>query len=96
LLKPEQMTAMKTVVSIRTGKVVASGAGDGLGIGRPPFSCVGWTHAGELPGYEVFAISSADGRRQTVMMMNQDRSTAAKRAVALFDKLSEKAFCAGA
>jgi D-alanyl-D-alanine carboxypeptidase len=96
LLKPEQMTAMKTVVSLRTGKVVASGAGDGLGIARPPFSCVGWTHAGELPGYEVFAISSADGRRQTVLMMNQDRSTAAKRAVALFDKLSEKAFCAGA
>jgi len=44
----------------------------------------------------VFAISSADGRRQTVLMMNQDRSTAAKRAVALFDKLAEKAFCAGA
>jgi D-alanyl-D-alanine carboxypeptidase len=96
LLKPKQMTAMKTVVSIRTGKAVASGAGDGLGIGRPPFSCVGWTHGGELPGYEVVAISSADGRRQTVLMMNQDRSTAAKRAVTLFDKLSEKAFCAGA
>jgi len=96
LLRPEQMTAMKTVVSIRTGKVVASGAGDGLGIGRPPFSCVGWAHGGELPGYEVFAISSADGRRQTVLMMNQDRSTAAKRAVALFDKLPGKAFCAGA
>jgi len=96
LLKPEQMTAMKTVVSLRTGKIVASGAGYGLGIGRPPFSCVGWSHGGELAGYEVFAISSADGRRQTVLMMNQDRSTAAKRAVALFDKLSEKAFCAGA
>jgi D-alanyl-D-alanine carboxypeptidase len=96
LLKPEQMTAMKTVVSLRTGKIVASGAGDGLGIARPPFSCVGWSHGGELPGYEVFAISSPDGRRQTVLMMNQDRSTAAKRAVALFDKLYEKAFCAGA
>jgi len=96
LLKPEQMTAMKTTVSLRTGKIVTSGPGDGLGIGRPQISCVGWSHGGELPGYEVFAISSADGRRQTVLMMNQDRSTAAKRAVALFDKLSEKAFCAGA
>lgn len=96
LLKPEQMTAMKTAVSVRTGKTVASGPGHGLGIGRPQISCVGWSHAGEFPGYEVFAISSADGRRQTVMMMNQDRSTAAKRAVALFDKLAEKAFCASA
>jgi D-alanyl-D-alanine carboxypeptidase len=96
LLKPQQMTAMKTVVSLRTGKTVGSGPGDGLGIARPPYACVGWSHGGELPGYEVFAISSADGRRQTVLMMNQDRSTAPKRAVALFDKLGEKAFCAGA
>jgi D-alanyl-D-alanine carboxypeptidase len=96
LLKPQQMTAMKTTVSVRTGKIVASGPGDGLGIGRPQISCVGWSHGGELPGYEVFAISSADGRRQTVLMMNQDRSTAAKPAVALFDRLVEKAFCAGA
>jgi D-alanyl-D-alanine carboxypeptidase len=96
LLKPREMTAMQTVVSLRTGKTVASGSGDGLGIGRPPYSCVGWSHGGELPGYEVFAISSADGRRQTVLMMNQDRSTAAKPAVALFDKLVENAFCAGA
>jgi len=97
LLKPQQMTAMKTVVSLRTGKtVVGSGPGDGLGIGRPPYACVGWSHGGEFPGYEAFAISSADGRRQTVLMMNQDRSTAPKRAVALFDKLVAKAFCAGA
>jgi D-alanyl-D-alanine carboxypeptidase len=96
LLEPEQMTAMKTAVSLRTGEIVASGARDGLGIGRPPFSCAGWGRGGEFPGYEVYAISSPDGRRQTVLMMNQDRSTAAKRAVALFDKLAEKAFCAGA
>jgi D-alanyl-D-alanine carboxypeptidase len=98
LLKPEQMTAMKTVVSVRTGKVVASGPGEGLGVGRQPYSCGGggWGRGGELPGYEVFGISSADGRRQTVLMMNQDHSTVAKRAVALFDKLSEKAYCRGA
>ena len=95
LLKPEQMTAMKTVVSVRTGKIAASGPGEGLGVGRLPFSCGGWGRGGEFPGYEVFAVSSADGRRQTVLMMNQDRSTAAKRAVALFDKLTETAFCAG-
>jgi len=96
LLEPGQMTAMKTAVSLRTAKTVASGPGEGLGVGRPQVSCVGWGRGGEFPGYQVVAISSADGRRQTVLMMNQDGSTAAKRAVALFDKLSEKAFCAGA
>ena len=96
VLKPQQMTAMKTVVSVRTGKTVASGPGDGLGIGRAPIACVGWSHGGELPGYEVIAVSSANGRRQTVLMMNQDHSTAPKRAVALFDKLAVKAFCSGA
>ena len=53
LLKPEQMQAMKTIVSDRTGKVVAAGPGDGLGVGRQPLSCGGWGHGGELPGYEV-------------------------------------------
>ena len=95
LLKPQQMTAMKTVVSVRTGKIAASGPGEGLGVARQP-SCGGWGRGGEFPGYEAFAISSADGRRQTVLMMNQDRSTAPKRAVVLFDKLVAKAFCAGA
>jgi D-alanyl-D-alanine carboxypeptidase len=95
LLKPQQMTAMKTVVSVRTGKIAASGPGEGLGVARQP-SCGGWGRGGEFPGYEAFAISSADGRRQTVLMMNQDGSTAPKRAVVLFDKLVAKAFCAGA
>jgi D-alanyl-D-alanine carboxypeptidase len=95
LLKPKQLQAMKTTVSYRTAKVVAAGPGIGLGIGRTPISasCVGWTHAGELPGYEVAAISSGDGRRQVVLMANQDRSTLPKRAVALFDNLIGKAYC---
>jgi D-alanyl-D-alanine carboxypeptidase len=97
LLKPNELQAMKTTVSYSTGKVVASGPGAGLGIGRPPISCgVAWTHGGELPGYEVAAISSGNGRRQVVLMANQDRSTMPKRAVALFDRLFEKAYCAGA
>jgi D-alanyl-D-alanine carboxypeptidase len=97
LLRPNQLQAMKTRVSYRTGKVVRAGPGSGLGIGRPPISCgAAWSHGGELPGYEVFAISSVDGRRQAVLMMNHDRSTLPKRTVALFDRLSEKAYCAGA
>ena len=43
---------MKTIVSDRTGKVVAAGPGDGLGIGVSPLSCGGWVALGELPGYQ--------------------------------------------
>jgi D-alanyl-D-alanine carboxypeptidase len=96
LLKPKELQAMKTTVSERTGKVVAAGPGSGLGIGRSGISCVGWSHTGELPGYDVAAVSTGDGRRQTVLMMNQNRSTLPKRTVALFDGLVEKAYCAGA
>ena len=97
LLKPNELRAMKTTVSYDTGKVVTAGPGMGLSIGRPPIPCgVAWTHGGELPGYEVVAISSGDGRRQVVLMANQDRSTMPKRAVALYDKLVVKAYCAGA
>ena len=93
LLRPEQLHAMETTVSERTGRVVAAGPGSGLGIGRSPFSCGGWVHAGELPGYQVQAISSGDGRRQVVLMVNQDGSTLPKRALTLIDRLLEKAHC---
>ena len=92
LLKPRQMQAMKTNVSERTGKVVA-GPGYGLGIGMSPLTCGGWTHGGELPGYQAQAISSGDGRRQVVLMVNQDPSSLPKRVNTLFDKLLEKAYC---
>ena len=95
LLKPRQMQAMKTNVSERTGKVVA-GPGYGLGIGMSPLTCGGWTHGGELPGYQAQAISSGDGRRQVVLMVNQDPSSVPKRVNTLFDKLLEKAYCRGA
>jgi D-alanyl-D-alanine carboxypeptidase len=96
LLKPDQLQAMKTTVSERTGKVVAAGPGYGLGIGRSGASCAGWGHSGELPGYDVSTVFSEDGRRQAVLMINQDATTLPKRAVALYEKLIEKAFCAAA
>jgi D-alanyl-D-alanine carboxypeptidase len=83
-------------VSERTGKVVTSGRGYGLGIGRAGTSCAGWGHSGELPGYDVSTVFSENGRRQAVLMVNQDGSTQPKRAFALSGKVIEKAFCAGA
>jgi D-alanyl-D-alanine carboxypeptidase len=102
LLEPEQLHAMKTTVSERTGKVVASGPGYGLGIGRSGVarpsvavgvSCAGWGHSGELAGYDVSTAFSGDGRRQAVLMINQDASTLAKNARPLYYRLIDKAYC---
>ena len=93
LLKPAQLQAMKTTVSERTGKLVTSGSGYGLGIGRTGSSCGGWGHTGELPGYDTSMAISADGRHQAVLMMNQDATTLAKPAYALYVRLIQKAFC---
>jgi D-alanyl-D-alanine carboxypeptidase len=93
LLKPAQLHAMKTTVSERTGKPVAAGPGYGLGIGRTRIACGGWGHSGELPGYDVSTAFTENGRRQLVLMINQDATTLPKPAVALYDRLQTKAFC---
>jgi len=95
LLKPNQLQAMKTTVSERTGKPSVS-SGYGLGIGRTGAWCGGWGHSGELPGYDVSTAISENGRRQAVLMINQDATTLSKPAFALYDRLMIKAFCAGA
>lgn len=105
LLEGEQLRAMKTTVSEQTGKVVPSGPGYGLGIARSGVArpslavnvpCTGWGHTGELAGYDVSAVISEDGRRQVVLMINQDASTLAVPARPLYGRLIGKAFCAGA
>lgn len=102
LLEPEQLKAMKTTVSERTGKPATSGPGYGLGIahsvlGRPSaavtVSCPGWGHSGEVGGYDVSTSFSEDGRRQAVLMINQDASTLAKAALPLYYRLLDKAYC---
>ena len=93
LLPPAQMRAMKTTVSERTGKLVSSGQGHGLGIARAGTNCVGWGHSGELPGFDVQTVFSEDGRRQAVLMINQDETTLPKPALPLYSKLIGKAFC---
>jgi hypothetical protein len=44
----------------------------------------------------VSTVFTENGRRQAVLMINQDGTTVAKRAFVLYNKLIEKAFCAGA
>ena len=55
---------------------------------------MGWGHSGELPGYDVQTIFSEDGRRQVVLMINQNATTLPKRVITLLDRLLEKAYCA--
>ncbi len=93
LLEPAELQAMKTTVSERTGKVVTSGTGYGLGIGRTGISCGGWGHSGEIAGYETSTVFSEDARRQAVLMINQDGTTLPKRAFALAVTAIERAFC---
>ena len=85
---------MKSVVSERTGKPT-TGSGYGLGIGRRRGKCSAWGHSGELPGYDVSATFSENGRHQVILMINQDETTLPKPAHALYDKLPAKVFCAG-
>jgi D-alanyl-D-alanine carboxypeptidase len=102
LLKSEQLKAMETRVSERTGEVASSGPGYGLGIARSGVSrpsaavnvsCVGWGHSGELAGYDVSTAFSENGQRQAILMINQDASTLAKNALPLYYRLINKAYC---
>jgi D-alanyl-D-alanine carboxypeptidase len=94
LLAPSQLRAMKATVSQDTGKDAGGGPGYGLGIGRTNSACGGWGHSGELPGYDVSSALSEDGRRQAVLMINQDATTLAKPALPRYYRLLEQAFCA--
>jgi D-alanyl-D-alanine carboxypeptidase len=93
LLPTTQLRAMKATVSERTGKDAAGGPGYGLGIARTNSACGGWGHSGELPGYDISTAFSEDGRRQAVLMINQDATTLAKPALARYFRLLANAFC---
>ena len=104
MLKPEQLKAMKTDGVRADRQAAASGPGYGLGIARSGIarpsvavgvSCAGWGHSGELAGYDVSTAFSEDGRRQAVLMINQDASTLAKDALPLYYRLIDKAYCGG-
>jgi D-alanyl-D-alanine carboxypeptidase len=68
--------------------------GYGLGLQRNTTSCgIALGHDGGVAGYGIIALSSPDGRRQAVLMVNHDPDTLTKRAKVLFDKLIAKAYC---
>jgi D-alanyl-D-alanine carboxypeptidase len=90
LLRHDLLQAMKTPVT-------AGRHGYGLGLMRTTTRCgPAWGHDGAVAGYAAIALSSSDGRRQAVLMVNHDPDTLANRAKLLFDRLIAKAYCSAA
>ena len=92
LLRPDLLKAMKTMVA--AGGRDAGAAGYGLGLMRWPTACgSAWGHDGGIAGYWVRSISTENGQRQAVLMINQDADTLAKPAQIVFERLIAKAYC---
>lgn len=66
----------------------------GLGLERFPTSCgPAFGHSGSFPGYKTYAFSSANGKRQAVVMMNLDPTAESDAGRPLFYKLLDDAYC---
>ncbi len=92
LLKPALLKAMMT--TIPGGPDSDLKQREGYGLERFPTSCgAAWGHSGSFPGYKNYALSSADGKRQVVLMVNIDPTAEPEPARALFYALLDKAYC---
>ncbi len=70
LLAPTQLKAMKTTLPDPQGDLPQR---MGLGLIRFTTACgYAWGHSGSFPGYWTHAWTSADGKRQAVLMLNED------------------------
>lgn len=66
----------------------------GLGLIRTRLPCgVFWGHGGETLGYQSFADSRADGKRQVMIALNADQSLLGPRAQRLLERLRAIAYC---
>jgi D-alanyl-D-alanine carboxypeptidase len=86
LLSPSSLAEMMTTVPAR------GGLDYGLGLAEVAVPCgTGWGHRGEFPGYLSFALTSEDGVRQAVVLVNYYSLT--KVGHAAFDELVAAAYC---
>ncbi len=93
LLRPKLLDAMMT--TIPSGGDL--GQRYGLGLEEFATSCgTGWGHSGAFPGYWNYAFSSADGKRQAVLMVNIDPSAISEATRQRFYDLLYRAFCSTA
>ncbi len=86
LLTPDLLSSMLTTVS------AGEGLNYGLGIAEVQVTCgSAWGHQGEFPGYLNFALTSKDGNRQAVVLVNfYSLDSAGKKA---FHDVVDIAFC---
>ena len=95
LLKPKLLNAM--MKTIPGGPDSDLKQREGYGLERFPTSCgAAWGHSGSFPGYKNYALSSADGKRQIVLMVNIDPTAEPEAARTLFYQLLDKAYCTAA
>jgi D-alanyl-D-alanine carboxypeptidase len=91
LLKPAQLATMETTLVNPNADLHQR---MGYGLERFPASCgVAWGHSGSFPGYWGHAWSSADGKRQAVLMVNIDPEAVQPAAITAFYKLLDAAYC---
>jgi D-alanyl-D-alanine carboxypeptidase len=93
LLRPDLLGAMKT--TLLADSDVESRYG--LGLAEYPTPCgTAWGHSGAFPGYLNYTFSSADGKRQIVLMVNIDPFAIPPATLQQFYDLLYKAYCSTA
>jgi D-alanyl-D-alanine carboxypeptidase len=72
----------------------ATGGQYGLGLAPTQTPCGrAWGHAGNFPGYFVLAISSADGVRQAVLLVDADPTLIPDATISGMFRLLDRAYC---
>ena len=90
LLRPRLLKAMKRTLPIDSD--VPSRYG--LGLARYPTPCgAAWGHSGSFPGYWNYTFSSANGKRQMVLMANVEPSALLPATRKQFEDLLYEAYC---
>jgi D-alanyl-D-alanine carboxypeptidase len=93
LLHGAQLREMKTTLS-EGSKSDLPGSRYGLGLESQRLSCGrAWGHGGNFPGYLAYTLTSNNGNRQAVVLLNEDPSSLPKSVGPRFFKLLEKAYC---
>jgi D-alanyl-D-alanine carboxypeptidase len=94
LVDAATLSAMKTTVS-EGAESDFRGSRYGLGLESYPTRCgTAWGHGGNFPGYLVYALTSADGERQAVLVVNQDPGSLPKDVGPTFLRTIKRAYCA--
>jgi D-alanyl-D-alanine carboxypeptidase len=93
LLHAEELREMTTTLP-EGSNTDLPGSRYGLGLESLPLPCGrAWGHGGNFPGYLVYTLTSQDGNRQAVVLLNEDPSSLPKRFGPGFFKLLQDAYC---